>query len=393
MRAIHKLSDRKVRTVAEGMHGDGGGLLLQVTRGTTGQLNRSWLFRFTSSGRERRMGLGAYPDIGLAAARARAADARKLAAQGIDPLAARDAQRAPQRVKVVTFAQAVDGFFNAHRAGWAVKHASVWRRSLDTHVTFARLPVDQIDTAVVMSCIGPLWASQPDLASRLRGRIERVLDWAKASGFRGGENPARWSDLRFLVPAVRRVHNVEHFAALPYADVGSFVGELRSLRGTAPRAFEFLILTATRTGEVLGMRWDELDGALWTIPGTRTKTRKEHRVPLSPAALAIIERQATVRENDFVFPGQRRHGLASTVLPGVLTRMGRSDITAHGFRSTFRSWAAETTDYPREVCEMALGHAIPSPVEAAYQRSDLFEKRRQLMNDWADQCSGACSKQ
>jgi integrase len=383
MRPIHKLTDRKVKTAHEGLHGDGGGLLLQVTKGAAGQLNRSWLFRFELGGRERRMGLGPYPAIGLGAAREQAANAREQLARGIDPLDAKASVRARQPVRPMTFSQCVDGFFKAHQVGWGPRHAALWRRSLEMHVTFGRMPVAAIDSAAVMSCIGPLWAAQPDLAARLRGRIERVLDWARAAGFRDGENPARWGHLKYLLPAHRRVHKTRHFAALPYNAIGEFVRQLRELRGTAPRALEFTILTAARAGEVLGARWDEIGENVWTVPASRMKGRLEHRVPLSPAALAIIKRQALVRENQFVFPGQRRGKLTATVLTKVLARMGRSAITAHGFRSTFKDWASETTDHPNWVSEKALAHLVGDETQRAYQRGDLLEKRRALMNDWA----------
>ncbi len=398
---LHKLSDRKVQTAKEGLHGDGGGLLLQVTKGAAGQLNRSWLFRFQLGAKERRMGLGSYPAVGLADAREKAAGARKLVAAGQDPIAERDAQRASQKAtaKAMTFDQCRDAFFKAHQAGWSPRHANLWLRMLEMHVTFGKLPVAAVDTGVVMKTLGPLWATAPDVAARLRGRIERVLDWAKASGYRTGENPARWSDLKFLLPAHRRVHKVTNFAALPYAELPKFMGELRAYPGSPGRALEFLILTACRTNEVLGARWSEVDTAarVWTVPPERSKTRKAHRVPLSDAALRILERQAQVRENDFVFPGHRSARLTATVLPGVLARMGHDDITVHGFRSTFRTWAAECTTSPREVCEQALAHVTGNAVEQAYQRSDLFEKRRALMADWAEfigcAAAGQCAAQ
>jgi integrase len=383
VRAIHKLNDRKVRNAGEGMHGDGGGLLLQVTRGAAGQLNKSWLFRFAIAGRERRMGLGAYPTVSLVEAREAAASARKLVGQGTDPLDAKASQRTPQPIKAVTFNRCVDGFFNAHQAGWAPRHATLWQRSLQMHVSFGRMPVDKIDTAIVMKDLGPLWAAQPDLAARVRGRIERVLDWARAAGYRDGENPARWGHLKYLLPAHNRVHKTRHFAALPYSEISEFVSQLRKLNGTAARTLEFAILTAARAGEAIGARWDEIQGDLWTIPAERMKGRLEHRVPLSAPALAIVERQAKVRENEFTFPGRTRGKLNATVLTKPLAWMGRTDITAHGFRSTFKDWASETTDYADWVSEKALAHLVGDETRRAYQRGDLLEKRRALMNDWA----------
>jgi integrase len=332
------------------------------------------------------MGLGAYPTVSLMQAREKAADARKLIADKIDPLAARDALRASQAVtaSTITFSQCVDGFFNAHQAGWNARHAKIWKRSLEAHVTFGKLPVDKIDTAIVMKDLGPLWTKAPELAGRVRGRIEQVLDWARANNFRSGENPVRWGHLKHLLPAVRRVHQVEHFAALPYTEISTFMRELRAgWTGTASRALQFLILTACRTNEILGARWDEIQGSTWVIPPARTKTRVEHRVPLSPAALAILEHQAELRENEFVFPGHRRGTLTATVLPSLLVRRMGVNITAHGFRSTFKDWASELTDHPDWVSEKALGHLIGDETSRAYQRGDLLEKRRALMNDWA----------
>jgi integrase len=386
MRPIHKLNDRRVRTVGVGLHGDGGGLLLQVTRGAADQFNRSWLFRFAIGGRERRMGLGAYPDVGLAAARERAASARKLVGQGIDPLAARDAQKASQAVtssKTVTFNECVDGYINSHQAGWSPRHAQLWRRSIELHVTFGKLPVASIDTAIVMKDLEPLWRDIPDIASRVRGRIESILDWARVRKYRSGENPARWrGHLDHLLPARGRVHTVTHFAALPFTEIGTFVEQLREQAGTAARALEFLILTAGRTGEVLGARWDEIQGSTWVIPAERMKGGVEHKVPLSKPALRVIERQAKLRENEFVFPGQRRRHLSPMAMVAVVTRMGHQ-VTVHGFRSTFKDWVSDCTDYPREVAEAALAHAVPNAVEAAYRHGTFFEKRRQLMNEWA----------
>jgi integrase len=227
----------------------------------------------------------------------------------------------------------------------------------------------------------PLWATIPDIGARVRGRVEAVLDWARVRGYRDGENPARWKGhLDHLLSG--RAHKVTHFAALPHDEIAGFVHQLRGLGGTAARALEFSILTAARSNEAMGARWDEIDGAVWTIPPARSKTGKEHRVPLSRPAMRIIERQAKVRENEFVFPGQRRHHLSPGALASVLDRMERR-VTVHGFRSTFRDWAAESTDYPNHVVEMALAHAIDSKVEAAYRRGDLFEKRRALMDEWA----------
>jgi integrase len=376
-----------------------------VTRGRDGKLNRSWLFRFATwkikineaTGKRRReermAGLGPFPAVSLAAAREKAAEARTQRAQGIDPIEAKRALQASDAIasaKVMTFDQCRDGYIASHQTAWSPRHAQLWKRSLELHVRFGRLPVAAIDTAVVMKDLEPLWSTIPDIAARVRGRIEAVLDWARVRGFRSGENPARWKGhLDHLLPARFKVRAVEHFAALPYTKVSSFVRKLREQQGTAARSLEFLILTACRTNEVIGACWSEInvEAQVWTVPPERSKTRKEHRVPLSDTAVAIIKRQAKVRENEFVFPGQLRHGLSQMALVKLLRRMGLNDITVHGFRSTFRDWAAETTYYPNHVVEMALGHTVGSKVEAAYRRGDLFEKRRRLMTAWAEYCA------
>jgi integrase len=251
------------------------------------------------------------------------------------------------------------------------------------------LPVQSIDVALVMKALEPIWNEIPDTANRIRVRIERILDWATVRGFRNGENPARWrGHLDHLLPKVSKVRAAGHHAALPYAQITSFLEELRTREGVTPRALEFAILTAARSGEVLGARWDEidLDARLWTIPATRMKAGREHRVPLSEAALAVLGRMAKVRESDFVFPGTRRAQIGNMAFHNMFARMGRDGLTVHGFRSTFRDWAAEQTEFPGEVAEMALAHAVSDKTEAAYRRGDMFDKRRQLMDAWAEYC-------
>ena len=271
----------------------------------------------------------------------------------------------------------------AREAGWR-RSAGQWQQSLRAYVypRIGELAVGDIDTAAVMSVLQPIWTKLPETASRVRGRIEAVLSWAKVHGLRDGDNPARWrGHLDQLLPARAKVKRVEHFAALPYDIVGVFVAELRNEQGMSVRALEFAILTAARSGEVLSARWDEIKGNTWTIPAERMKGGREHRVPLSDRALALLPR----KRGEFVFSGA--HGrLGPNALTRVIKRMGYN-ATAHGFRSTFRDWAAETTAYPNHVVEMALAHAIPSGVEASYRRGDLFEKRRELMEAWAEYCS------
>ena len=402
-RSIHRLSDRKVRSAREGLHCDGGGLYLQVTQGTDG-LRRSWLFRFATgkfktscTGRryneERAMGLGSFPTTSLAVARQKAAEARQQREMRIDPIegALRESD-ALSDAKTMTFDQCRDAYLASHRAGWrSAKHGEQWARSLDMYVTpvFGKLPVQTIDVALVMKVLEPMWLTVPDTASRVRGRMESVLDWARVRGYRDGENPARRrGHLDHLLPNRAKVRAARHYAALPYAEIAAFMAELRTRPGIAAHALEFIILTAARSGEVFGARWDEIDLAakVWTVPANRMKGGREHRVPLAPAALRVIDHQEHVRENDFVFPGARRHGLSPMAIVKLLRRMGR-DFTVHGFRSTFRDWAAERTSYPREVAEAALAHMVANKVEAAYQRGDLFEKRRKLMDAWAKYCT------
>jgi integrase len=372
-----------------GLHGDGLGLFLQVAKGGT----KSWVFRYKVAGRLRVMGLGPLHTIGLAEARERARECRKLRLDGIDPIDARRGQRAAQRLdaaKAMTFGECADAYIEAHRAGWRnAKHGAQWAATIAAYVDphFGSLPVQAVDVGLVMRAIEPIWTTKPETASRVRGRIESVLDWATARGYREGENPARWrGHIENLLPKRSQVRRVEHHAALPYAELGAFMAELRGQEGIGALALEFCILTAARTGEVIGARWNEVDQAerLWTVPRERMKAGREHRVPLSDAALAIVSRLAGMRHADFVFPGARGgRPLSQMAMLMTLRRMGRGDLTAHGFRSTFSDWAAEQTSFASEVREMALAHTVSDKVEAAYRRGDLFEKRRQLADAWA----------
>ncbi len=286
----------------------------------------------------------------------------------------------------------------AIKDGWRnAKHGTQWTATLAAYAfpVFGNVPAADIDVAMVLKALEPIWKQKPETAARVRGRIEAVLDWAAARGFRFGDNPARWrGHLANLLPARAKVRRVTHHPALPYARMGEFMAALRGQEGIAARALDFLILTAARTSEATGATWDEIDlgAATWTIPGERIKAGKEHRVPLSAPALAIVRAMAGTRESEFVFPGGRRaRPLSNMAMASVLDRMGRGDITVHGFRSAFRDWCAEKTNYPREVAEMALAHAVGDKVEAAYRRGDLFEKRRRIMADWAKFC-GAIAK-
>ena len=382
---------------------DGGGLYIRVS----GTGRKSWVFRFQLDRKRRDMGLGAYPDISLAEARGKATEHRKLRHDGIDPLEAKKAQQQAQRLSVArgrTFREMAEEFISRNEAGWRnAKHRQQWRNTLATYVypVLGELPVAAIDTGLVVQVLDPIWTEKPETAGRVRGRIEAVLDAATVRGLRQGPNPAQWKgNLAHILPARARVRKVAHHAALPFDDIPAFFAALRERQGMAARALEFAIFTAARTAEVLGATWGEvdLDAKVWTVPAKRMKAGREHRVPLSGAALALLENLrplALIRNGELdqaapVFPGLRRAlPMSNMTMLMVLRRMKRDDLTAHGFRSTFSDWAAERTAYPREVVEMALAHAVESKVEAAYRRGDLFEKRRRLMDAWANFCTTA----
>ncbi|MGZ5897701.1 MAG: tyrosine-type recombinase/integrase, partial [Xanthobacteraceae bacterium] len=367
-RNINRLTAVAIRNAKPGMHADGGGLYLQVSPGTAGNThNKSWLFRYAVSGRERQMGLGSLNTVSLAEARDMALQYRQQRQQGVDPIEARNVERAQMRTddaKSMTFDQCSKAYIAAHRAGWSnVKHASQWTNTLATYASpvFGKLPVQTIDVGLVMKVLEPIWTTKTETATRVRERIESVLDWAGARGYRSGENPARWKGLLDkLLPKPSKVSKVKHHAALPYAEVGAFVALLRQREGVAARALEVTILTAARTGETLGAQWNEFDlqAKLWNLPAERMKMRREHHVPLSAPALAVLKRMADVRESVHVFPGGRRAVLSNMALLAVLRRMERADLTTHGFRATFKTWATECTNFPREVVEAALAHVV-----------------------------------
>jgi integrase len=371
-----------------GMYTDGGGLYLQVS----GSQGRSWVYRWARGGRTRYMGLGSLTAMSLAEARVRAAEARTLVTAGIDPIDARDGKLAAERTaraRQVTFRDAADAFIKAHEASWrSVKHGRQWRATLAAYVypLLGNLPMQEIDASQVLRVLEPIWNEKPVTASRVRQRIEAVLDAATARGQRSGENPARWrGHLQNLLPALSKVRRVQHHRALPYAQIGAFMAELREQDGLAALAMELLVLTATRTGEAIAARWSEidLDAALWTLPAERTKAGRVHRIPLAPAVVALLRRLAKAKISEFVFPGRPGRHLSDRALLALLERMQRRDVTVHGFRSSFRDWCAEQTNFSREVAEMALAHAVGDKVEAAYRRGDLLEKRRLLMESWA----------
>lgn len=377
------------RLTEPGLHFVGGvpGLALQVA--PTGA--RTWVLRMMVAGRRRDMGLGGFPAVTLAQARDAAREARAKVRDGIDPIeqsrAARSKLQAEQAA-ALTFDQCAAKFIKAHTPSWSnPKHAQQWTNTLQTYASpvLGELLVRDVELSHVLAVLEPIWHAKTETASRVRGRMEQVLDWATARGYRQGLNPARWrGHLDKLLPAPAKVAKVEHHDALPVGEVGAFMVKLRAAAGMGARALEFAILTAARSGEVRGARWDEIDlaGAVWTIPADRMKAGREHRVPLTVPALALLQALPRMADCPLVFPSARNGELSDMTLSAVLRRM-KVGAVPHGFRSTFRDWAAERTNYPREVAEMALAHTIGDKVEAAYRRGDLFEKRRRLMDDWA----------
>jgi len=381
-----------VKAKKPGMYADGAGLYLQVTGDGQESVAKSWIFRYTLRGRAREMGLGSLSTLGLAEARAKADECRRLKYKGIDPIEARRAERLS--AEIPTFAICAERYVAAHTAGWRnPRHRAQWTSTLKKYAepVIGALHVQVVDTDRVMQVLEPLWLRTPETAVRVRGRIEAVLNWASARGYRQGDNPARWrGHLDKLLPTRARVRVVKHHAALPYAELPGFMATLRKQNGVAARALEFLVLTAARTGEVIGARRSEIAGNVWTVPADRMKRGLQHRVPLSGPTLAIIARMTTEHDGAFLFPGGKRNSpLSNMAMLALLMRMKQSDLTVHGFRSTFRDWAAERTNYPSEVVEMALAHIVESKVEGAYRRADLFGRRVALMNDWAEYCTSA----
>jgi integrase len=390
MAKIDLLSAAKVKNLkAPGDYLDGRGLYLQVRNETS----KSWLLKFSLRKKAREMGLGSALDFSLADARDTRDKYRKLIKVGVDPIEhrkAEEAARAANRAKALTFKQAAARYIAANRSGWKnIKHAAQWEATLKTYAypLVGALPVQAIDTALVMAVLDPIWSTKSETASRVRGRIESVIDTAKARGEYVGENPARWKGhLETLLPKRSKVSKVKNHPALPYADLPAFMKALQAREGIAAAALEFQILTASRPGNALGARWSEFDrkAAVWTIAGENMKGDKEHKVPLSAAALAVLDRMEKIKNGgEFVFysPGSGRP-LSDAATGAVLDRMNRHDIVPHGFRSTFRDWAAER-GYQDPVAEAALAHSVPDAVIAAYKRTTFFELRKKMMDDWA----------
>jgi integrase len=400
-RKAEGLTAAKVRTAKPGRYGDGVGLYLLVR----GPEARFWLFRYTREGKMREMGLGPArgpSGVSLTDARGKARRLHDVVREGRDPLAERDAAKAAEaaaarqvRARTMTFRDCAVAYIAAHEASWRnAKHRQQWSSTLDTYAypILGNLPVSDVDTGAVMRVLEPIWREKAETASRLRGRIESVLDYAKARGWRDAENSARWrGHVANMLPKRSKVQPVEHHAALPWREIGAFMAELSTREGLGALALRFTILTAARTGEAIEARWSEIDVAagVWTVPASRMKAAREHRVPLSEAALAVLSAVAPLRDDargGRVFPGSRPgRPMSNRVFLMVLRRMERGDLTAHGFRSCFRDWAAETGQ-PADVAEAALAHTLGNKVQAAYQRGDLLERRRKLMELWAAFC-------
>lgn len=401
-RTLNRLVSKQVESLGPGRYADGGGLYLDKD-----EHGRSrWLFMWKRDGKRREMGLGAAGKDGVALAKARVAagKARDALERGVDPIADRDAKPEGSVVRP-TFGEVADQFLSSLSPQWRnEKHRAQWKMTLTKYAAKLRpLPVDQIDTAAVLEVLQDLWLKKPETASRLRGRIERVLDAAKAKGDRSGENPARWrGHLDHLLPKRQKLTRGHH-AALPYDRVAEFVGTLRGRDAVAASAMEFLILTAARSSEVLGATWGEIDmeAKVWTVPAVRMKAGREHQVPLSKRALAVLEvvkplatspAKSAKFANSPIFPGQGRGGaLSSMALAMLLRRMKVTDITVHGFRSSFRDWAGEASTFPREVAEAALAHNVGDATERAYRRGTALEKRRLMMEAWAGWCDHSTS--
>ncbi|MGR9053736.1 MAG: tyrosine-type recombinase/integrase [Gammaproteobacteria bacterium] len=385
----NKLSVRKVMALNQpGWYGDGGGLWLKVTEAGT----KSWVFRYQRFKKAQVVGLGSAVDVSLSEAREKAQECRKTLRGGSDPLRVKREQAIAVRREnqdLMTFEQCAVRYVASHRAGWKnPKHIQQWENTLRDYAypIIGKFPVRDIDTALVMRVLEPIWLEKNETATRLRGRLENILSWAAVQGYRSTDNPAQWKGhLCNLLAKPSKVQKPVHHKALPYADMHDFILALRSHDDLSARALEFLILTAARTNEVIGAQWHEIDfdARLWIVPAVRMKAEREHRVPLSSRAFEIVKALAQLKISDFVFPGRAKAGGLSTATMDQLlqSKMGY-DCTVHGFRSTFRDWAAERTHYPHDLCEMALAHTIKNKAEAAYRRGDMIEKRRKLAEDW-----------
>ncbi len=397
-RIAKRLTTVKVNALRKpGLFADGDGLYLQIT--PTG--SKSWVFRYKSNGRARDMGLGPISAVNLAQARERAAECRQQRSAGKDPIEQRKSATVAARAAVAqrtTFREAAEQMLAAHEPGWRhPKHRQQWRNSLANYVypVIGGISVAAVDKALVLKILEPLWRTKPETATRVRGRIERVLDAAKARGQRDGENPARWrGHLDAVLPRRSKVQTVKHHPALPYKELPAFMSELRERQGLTPRALEFTVLTVARTGEVIGARWEEIDfeEQTWTVPARRMKGGKAHTMPLSRRAAEILHELKHIQMGDFVFPGVKRGKSLSAMAMLMAVHQLRPGVTTHGFRSTFKDWAVEQTSFPNFLTEAALAHVVADKVEAAYRRSDLLERRRELMEAWDRFCNSDSGK-
>jgi integrase len=399
-RGLNLLSEKftQKKDLKPGLYSDGGGLCLQVSAYGT----KAWIFRYMLGGRARKMGLGDFELVSLKKAREKRSAAYALVKDGIDPIEerkARTAAQAAETAKALTFRECAEGYIEAHRAGWKnAKHAAQWTATLETYVfpTIGKLRVQDIETVHIEKILRPIWFDKTETASRVRGRIEKVLDRAKVLGLRSGDNPARWTGhLSELFPARAQVSPVEHHPAMPYADMPDFLAKLRAKEGSSARALEWTILTACRTGDAIGAQWPEVNEQekLWTVPASRLKGRKganrrDHVVPLSERAMEIL--QTLPRDGEFLFIGGGGAGLSNAAMSELLKGMGYAPdyATVHGFRSTFMDWVHDVTSFPKEMADIALAHVVSDKVEAAYRRGDMLQKRRRLMDAWADFCAG-----
>jgi len=390
-RLTERLTARACRRASRrGLHPDGRGLYLNVAKGGS----KSWIYRYEADSKRHDLGLGPYPEVGLAKAREEAMKLTQLRLGGGNPLVTR--RRAGHRPETPTFQWCVERYVEANKAGWrSGKYAHDWEQSLVTHAypVLGRVPVNMIDLGLVMQVIEPHWATQARLMSQVRARIETVIDWAVVRGYRQGPNPARWKGhIEALLPEKGKVAQVEHFAALPHIEMPVFMARLRAEDSVVARVLEFAVLTAARAGEARGATWQEIDleGRQWRIPARRMKTHRPHVVPLSDAVIALLQQMAAGRRGELVFPRPESDGpLPERSMLDLLGRlMPGQKLTVHGFRSSLRDWAAECTAVPSEVAELALSHKVGSKVEQSYRRSDMFEKRRQLAETWARYLDG-----
>lgn len=392
-RAIHKLTDKQAKAAKDrGRLSDGGGLYLRVTP-SPDSISRAWSFMWTPKGGKRKeIGIGPFPAISLSDAREIAATYRAIVAKGGDP----SAERGKENIK--TFADCAAELIAAKSREWSnAKHRYQWEQTLgDSYCKAIRTrPVAEVNLADVLAVLRPVWNEKPETASRLRARIEKVLSYAKAHGYRNGDNPAIWrGNLDAILPKRKKRETVKHHAAMAYADVPAFVTQLAARNAIAADALRLVILTAARTGEVINASWDEIDfdARVWTVPAKRMKMRREHAVPLTNEALAILRPLFEARVSQWIFPGTSpKRPLSNMAMNQLLKRMDRDSITVHGFRSSFRDWAGDETNFPREIAEGCLAHAVGDETERAYRRRDAIEKRRKLLEAWAQFCAGQSS--